>query len=232
MSWKLGLTFFSNQVFIINPFLFELKELKKIMRENNFHIYLICKRKSDLEVLYIGQSYGRNKKRQIDKRLTNHEKLQKIALEIIQKGTLEEVLVIGLNYLVKDLATALVTVDTDRSQFSLENLIKLKNNASKRIPESQEVTVYEAALINYFQTELNIEYREKFPSLGYSSYEEIYKTKFDYTSMEINTYDTGKRIFSKNNQDRKYNHIKQFALDSEAQKKDFFDFLFSEQKNC
>lgn len=315
MSWKLGLTFYSNQIFTINPLLFEMKELKKFMRNTNFHLYLICKRKklffdscsndnpdynetkfyllndkhekefisvkhskdifihkssdnkytldykehqniefddytvinslfhltkdligdkekntiiSDLEVLYIGQSYGRNKKRQIDKRLTNHEKLQKIALDIIQKGTLEEVLVIGLNYLVKDLATAVVTVDTDRNNFSLENLLKLRNNAAKRIPESQEITVFEAALINYFQTELNIEYREKFPSLGYSSYEEIYKTNFDYTSMEINTYEAGARIFSKNTPERKFIHSKQFALDSNDQKKNFFEYLFSE----
>lgn len=315
MSWKLGLTFYSNRIFVINPLVFELKELKKAMQKSNFHIYLLCKRKklffescdqsegefnvtkfyylnerhdkehvtvkhskeivindckdgicnidfkenkgveiedytlvnslfhmqedflgdkekrnlpSDLEVLYVGQSFGRNKKRQIDKRLTNHEKLQKIALEIINKGTSEEVLVIGLDYLVKDLATAFVTVDADRENFSLENLLKLKANASVRIPESQEVTVYEAALINHFQPELNVEYKETFPSLGYSSYEEIFNTKFDYTSVEINTYETGSRIFSQECPERKYYHNKQFALDSKDQKKEFFDYLFTE----
>jgi hypothetical protein len=315
MTWKLGLTFYSNQIFTINPLQFKMKEFKKFMRNSNFHLYIICKRKklffdscsdansrfnetrfyllndkhekeyipvkhskdifihksvndkyildfkehkniefdgytvinflfhrtddmigdkeknpipSDLEVLYIGQSYGRNKRRQIDKRLTNHEKLQKIALDIIQKGTSEEVLVIGLNYSVKDLATAVVSVDTDRSHFNLENLLKLKNNAAKRIPESQEITVFEAALINYFQTDLNIEYREKFPSLGYSSYEEIYKTNFDYASMEINTYEARARIYSQKTPERKYHHLKQFALNSNDQKKDFFEYLFSE----
>jgi hypothetical protein len=316
MSWKLGLTFYSNQVFIINPLEVGSKELKDFMINHNYHIYLLCKRKklffvscdnsdskfnistfyylddlhekkqlrvkhskelfinshnegkmnvdfkdqkgiiiqdyniinslyhiesdligdsvkeklpSDLEVIYVGQAYGRNKLRQIDKRLTNHEKLQKIALEIIQKGTLEEVLVIGLNYLVKDLATAFVTVDTDRNQFSLENMIKLRNQARKRIPESQEVTVYEASLINYFQPELNVEYRESFPSRGYVSYEEIYKTRFDYSSMEIDTYNTGARIFSKEVPESKYHHDKNYILDSAEEKKEFFDYLFQDE---
>lgn len=315
MSWKLGLTFYSNQVIAFNPLAIGSSELKNFMKNSNFHIYLLCRRKklffnscddkdktfnisqfyllndvhdkeyltikhtkelfinnqyegilnvdfkgqkgisveayaiinslyhlekdligetmksplpSDLEVLYVGQAFGRNKKRQIDKRLTNHEKLQKIALEIIQKGTLEEVIIIGLNYLVKDLATAVVTVDTDRSNFSLENIIKLKNQASKRIPEHQEVTVYEASLINYFQPEFNVEYRDSFPSLGYSSYEEIYNTDFAYTSMEINTYNTGARIFSKKEPIRKYYHNKNFILDTKEQKKEFFNFLFKE----
>lgn len=41
----------------------------------------------DLEVLYIGQAFVRTTTKTIDYRISNHNKIQKIALDILDKGS-------------------------------------------------------------------------------------------------------------------------------------------------
>jgi len=312
MAWKLGMTMTSDNMLLFNPLDLKEEELVNFIKEKDFHIYLICKRKklhfercdtsstetntsffyylndthdkefvhanhskeieilshkdgfmslkvndeihedndynvvnylfrleddiigdsikepmpSDLEIIYVGQSFGRSGKRHINKRLTNHEKIQEISSKIIRNSTNEEVLIIGLNYNVSDIGTARVTIDVKREDFSVDNLLKLREKARERMRASQEVTLYEAALISFFQPCLNKEYREKFPSLGYSSYEDIYSLDFDYSTAEINSKSIMTRVFSEHKNERKYIHMNQFALDTEGQKKEFFEFLF------
>jgi hypothetical protein len=51
---------------------------------------------SDLEIMYIGQAFGRTETKKIDYRIANHDKIQKIALGILNKSSNEEVLIIGV----------------------------------------------------------------------------------------------------------------------------------------
>jgi hypothetical protein len=44
---------------------------------------------SDLEVVYVGQAFGRKENRTIDYRISNHEKVQEIALDILDSGSNE-----------------------------------------------------------------------------------------------------------------------------------------------
>jgi hypothetical protein len=151
---------------------------------------------SDLEVLYIGQAFGRTERKTIDYRISNHDKVQKIALDILDKGSNEEVLIIGLKIKNNDLGTSIVTIDSKTKAPTIKDLQDLGAKASKRITEGQEITVFEASLIKYFHPVLNTEYKETFPSPDFTSYDEIFETDFNYSAMTIDTKPIFTRIFS------------------------------------
>jgi hypothetical protein len=181
---------------------------------------------SDLEVMYVGQAFGRTTVKKIDYRLANHDKIQKIALQILNTGSNEEVLVIGLKVEVRDLGTSIVTVGSKESKVTVESLLALRDKAAQRIPEGQELTVFEASLISYFRPKLNTEYKDTFPEENVVSYKEIYNTSFDYSAMTIDTRPVGVRIYSESITERKYIHSKHFPLTSESDKKSLFEYLY------
>lgn len=180
---------------------------------------------SDLEVMYIGQAFGRTATKKIDYRVANHDKIQKIAIDITNKGTNEEVLIIGICVGVSDLATSIVTIDSKTERPKVEDLLKLRDKARQRIPEAQEITVFEASLIKYFQPALNIEYKQTFPAPDYSSYEDIYKTEFNYSGMTLDTNPICARTYSQHLVQRKYIHHQHYPLKTKSDKKSLFEYL-------
>jgi hypothetical protein len=318
MKWNLGLNFYSSEVVLFNPKDLDLDETKNFIKDNKYHIYVVCKRKklffessevdgvfckttlyylndkhekeylrykhpntlvingfqdgyydvnlngqknlkirdflmisnfcyleqdivgnsitdplpSDLEVLYIGQAFGRTARKTIDYRISNHDKVQKIALDILDKGSNEEVLIIGLKIKNNDIGTSIVTIDSNTKAPTIQDLQDLVTKASKRITEGQEITVFEASLIKYFQPDLNTEYKETFPSPDFTSYEEIFETDFNYSAMTIDTKPIFTRIFSKHITERKYIHSQHFPLTSKSDKETLFEYLYelSEKK--
>jgi hypothetical protein len=187
---------------------------------------------SDLEVMYIGQAFGRTETKKIDYRIANHDKIQKIALDILNKSSNEEVLIIGVKVETNDLSTSIVTINSKTERPTLESILQLRDKAAKRITEGQEITVFEASLIKYFQTNLNTEYKETFPSPDFKSYKEIYETDFDYSAMTIDTRPVAVRIYSQHIKERKYIHSQHFPLTTESEKKSLFEYLmeFEEKK--
>jgi|GEM_PF-3185541 len=180
---------------------------------------------SDLEVMYIGQAFGRTATKKIDYRLVNHDKIQKIALEVLNSGSNEEVLIIGIKIAVNDLATSFVSPSTDRSNFTVDSLKELQKKASKRVTAGQEITIFEASLIKFFQPKLNTEYKETFPSPDFSSYDEIYNTDFDYSGLTLDTRPVCVRVFSKIVTEHKYLHHQHFPLTTKCDKKTLFEYL-------
>jgi len=180
---------------------------------------------SDLEVMYIGQAFGRTETKKIDYRIANHDKIQKIALDILNKSSNEEVLIIGVKIETNDLSTSIVTINSKTERPTLESILQLRDKAAKRITEGQEITVFEASLIKYFQTNLNTEYKETFPSPDFKSYKEIYETDFDYSAMTIDTRPVAVRIYSQHIKERKYIHSQHFPLTTESEKKSLFEYL-------
>lgn len=312
MKWNLGLNFYSSEVVLFNPKDLDLDETKNFIKDNKYHIYVVCKRKkvffessevdgdfrkttlyylndkqekeylcykhpnilvingfqdgyydadlngqknlkirdflmisifcylgkdivgnsvtdplpSDLEVLYIGQAFGRTSTKTIDYRISNHDKVQKIALDILDKGSNEEVLIIGLKIKNNDIGTSIVTFDSNTKAPTIQDIQDLVTKASKRITEGEEITVFEASLIKYFQPDLNIEYKATFPSPDFTSYDEIFDTDFNYSAMTINTNPIFTRIFSKHITERKYIHSQHFPLTSKSDKETLFEYLY------
>lgn len=181
---------------------------------------------SDLEVLYIGQAFGRNKTRAIDSRLSHHEKVQKIALDIVKKGSNEEVLIIGLVANSHDLKTSLVRQSSQTKAPTVEDLEKVLAKSQVRTTESQQITIFEASLIKYFKPTLNTEYKETFPSKGFTSYDELFTIEFDYSALEINMEEMWIRLYSQAVPARKFIHIERFPLRSKSEKETLFEYIF------
>ncbi len=181
---------------------------------------------SDLEVMYIGQAYGRTTRKTIDYRVSHHEKVQKIALEILDSGSTEEVLIIGIKIKTNDIGTSIVSIDSNTEASTLDEIEALVKSAQKRTTEGQEITIYEASLIRYFQPRLNIEYKETFPSVDYPSYEEIYDTDFEYCAMTIDTKPVFVRLFSNHVPERKYVHNQHYPLRTKSDKESLFEYLY------
>ena len=181
---------------------------------------------SDLEVMYIGQAFGRTKTKNIDYRISNHEKIQKIALEVLDTGSNEEVLIIGINVKINDSGMSIVP-----NNFNLENAYKsgqfreLRNNAANRIPDAQAITIFEASLIKYFQPKLNTIHKNTFPSPSFKSYKEIYQVDFLYSAITVDTSPIEVRTFSQHRNERNFVHLEMFSLTDVHEKENLFDFL-------
>lgn len=181
---------------------------------------------SDLEVLYIGQAFGRTTVKTIDYRISNHDKVQKIALDILRKGTNEEVLIIGLKIKTNDFGTSFVSLGSDTKAPTVESLMELVTKAKKRLTNGQEVTVFEASLIKYFKPDLNTEYKETFPSKDFTSYGELYDTDFDYSAMAVDSRQIGVRLYSQEITERKYLHTLHYPLTTKSDKETLFEYLY------
>lgn len=186
---------------------------------------------SDLEVMYVGQAFGRTSTKKIDYRLANHDKIQKIALEVLNSGSNEEVLIIGIKVETNDIATSFVNLGADNSTFTLENAMKLRNKAEMRVSDGQQITIFEASLISFFQPKWNTEYKSSFPSPDFDSYDEIYETEFDYSGLTVDTFPVRARVFSAHIPERKYLHHHYFPLKEKASKKTLFEFLYGDRND-
>jgi hypothetical protein len=184
----------------------------------------VVRRISDLEVMYVGQSFGRINAQTIESRLANYDKVQRIALDVLRGGTNEELLVLGITVAAGDLTTALVTAEHPQ-QVTARELLAHQQRARQRPSEGQLITICEAALIRYFQPHLNIEYKGTFPSPGAGSYDELYKIDFDYCHMTLAVEFACTRLFSQHVHTPRYVHSQHFALSTRNDKQKFFDYL-------
>ena len=178
---------------------------------------------SDLEVMYIGQAFGKEASKTIEYRVSNHDKIQKIALEIMEENTTEEILIIGIK-------TEIIDIDINYSDNS--NLLTLSENSNrKRISNAQEITTYEAALIRYFQPKWNTDYKKTFPTKSAKgkkgSYDEIYKLQYDYVQVMIDTSPVLVRIYSDRISDKKYIHSKTFELIKNNDENELLDIIIN-----
>jgi hypothetical protein len=187
---------------------------------------------TDLEIMYVGQSYGSQKRlvpKKIDSRVWHHEKVQEIALEILDESSDCEILIIGVCIEAKQMSTlALDTANYDPNDLTMERLLSLNDSAKATLPGKQEVTLCEGSLIRHFQSRFNQEYKTTFPGMGFISYGEIYNTDFDYISMALDTKNLGARVYSAEQPVPRYVHLAKYALQSDDQKKEFFDYLFKD----
>lgn len=176
----------------------------------------------DLEVLYVGQSYGKDGKRTASERLQSHSTLQDIYAEAIKNSpdqdiwlilsTFEPLLLGSIDGRSKNYAT---TMEKDS-----EHICKVINTD---ITEQQQINFTEAALIRYFQPSYNKIYKGSFPNPAHSTYSECYDVDLNMVCVEVQTKDLGLRLWSEAIKPQ-WVHFCSFPLHSREDRVYMFEF--------
>ena len=167
------------------------------------------------DVLYIGQSYGKDGSRNALDRLLKHETLQKISL----KGVPEK----------HKLYLLLLEIQTGNRMITAFNpWAKEKDHGAQRIKsginklfdtsEAERITLYEASFIRYFQPQYNVEFKESFPSTNMKSLRDCYDKDFSALISEICIDELPFKMFTKTVTAKQYHIAKHDLHDDEALK--------------
>jgi len=157
-------------------------------------MHLLANELNNLEVLYVGQSYGDGNRSAFD-RLRSHSTLQKILAEIQYNSPDSEAYVLTFQYVPYRVITQMDgrseveesdEKDSERFYSILEN----------PLTEHQQICLAEAGLIRYFQPKYNKIYKTSFPSQEHKILEECYHLDFSALVVEINTEELIFSLFS------------------------------------
>jgi hypothetical protein len=177
---------------------------------------------SNLEVLYVGQAFGKNGERITIDRLKKHEKAQRVYFDTQDKFPDEEIWFLSLTF-----EPTLVTVfdprtfyDQSQMQEDLNQQYKIQTDP---IPFDQQITILEASLITYFGTsEYNKEYLH-FPSKTHTKYNKLYKLDFNSVGFELSTSIILSKLFSKK-VNANYHHYERYFLHNETERKEMLSW--------
>ncbi len=174
----------------------------------------------DLEVLYIGQSYGLNGSRTAAERLQKHETLQGIYAEAMRNSPDQDIWLFVSEFEEMFLATF---DGRDRGSLSSSDddshISRVVNNT---MSQQQKINFTEAALIRYFNPEYNKTYRDTFPNPAHRTYSECYDIDLNMICVEIQTRELGFRFWSKA-VDSAWVHFCAFPLHSKEDRRYMFE---------
>jgi hypothetical protein len=175
----------------------------------------------DLEVLYIGQSFGVDGARYAPERLSNHSTLQGIYAEAIRRTPDKEIWLLLCSF------QEIMVMSFDGAseyQTTLEeddqHMFRVLNTD---VSLQQKINFTEAALIRYFRPEYNQMFKNNFPNPAHTTYSECYDIEINQIHVEIDTEDLGCRLWSPSIPPN-WVHIAAFPLWSKEDRKDMFKF--------
>lgn len=180
----------------------------------------------DLEVLYVGQSFGNDGERDASSRLTNHKKLQKISAETLRLRPDREVWIVLLDFeetMISSFDGRIPHSDADNAADDEH----VANVFSKGISEAHKINFTEAALIKFFKPPHNETFKESFPNPNHSSYRECYEIDLNMVCVELDTDELHARLFSAS-QSRSWFHMAMFPLHDPKVRRGMFDFYVPE----
>lgn len=180
----------------------------------------------DLEILYIGQSYGTEGARTAPDRLKSHSTLQGIYSEAILRNPDSEIwmLLTSFEQILLTSIDGTMKVSEEEMKQDTEHLKKVTNTVLfDGLKEQQVINFTEAALIRYFQPPYNIEYKDTFPNPAHSTYSECYELDINSVCIELNTENINCRLYS-SSVPAHWWHMKDFFLHSKTERKSMFDY--------
>jgi hypothetical protein len=182
------------------------------------------------EILYIGQSYGKNGERQAPKRLKNHSTLQNIYSEAIQNNPDKEIWLALLSFerqLLTNFDGRLMENKNEVYEVEKAANIMYKFNENQ-LDEKQMINFTEAALIKYFKPKYNIIYKDIFPNPSHKSYKECYDLDVNSVAFQLETDTVKTKLFTKHIQPSFLN-LGSFTLESREKRMSLFDMLDNEE---
>lgn len=177
----------------------------------------------DLEVLYVGQSYGVEGARTAPARLMQHSTLQKIYAEAVMRSPDQEIWLTLWSF---KAPTLLISIDGHAQASPIsdpEDDVHIDSITNATVSEQQIINFTEAALIRYFQPPYNYEYKNSFPSPAHITYLQCYDLDLNAVGFQFDTSKLLCRLWSHAAKPR-CDHSASFLLNSAADRKDMFDF--------
>jgi hypothetical protein len=175
----------------------------------------------NLEILYIGQSFGVGGERSASERLKKHSTLQGIYSEAIQRSPDQEIWLLLSTFQ----EILLSSFDGSKSNYGTsdeEDEEHIKEILNTEVSLQQKINFTEAALIKYFQPHYNKIFKDTFPNPKHTSYSECYDLDLNMVSVEFHTEGLGTKLYS-NEIDPKIRHFCMYPLHSKEKRMYMFD---------
>lgn len=172
----------------------------------------------NFDVLYVGQSYGRDGSRNALDRLLKHETLQKIAVKGVPPDRRLNVLMLEI-----EPGNRIITLMNPRAQDRTSGAERIAAGLDKLFgtSEAERVTLYEASLIRYFQPPFNREFKDSFPSTDLKVQADCYDKDFAAVVAEICIDELPFRLGS-DAVAPSTSHVARFDLHDDAARRVFF----------
>jgi hypothetical protein len=184
----------------------------------------------NLEILYIGQSFGKKGERKAIDRLKKHETLQAIYAESIIRNPDDDIW-IALCYFEEIGFVAIDGRQTQTIEERNEDFKRLSNFMFKLangfLNQKQKINFTEAALIKYFEPPYNKDFKDSFPSITHSSYEECYTLDVNSVMIELSTLEiVNCNFYSKRIPERDI-HLNSFWFHNSEERRSLFQLDFN-----
>lgn len=176
----------------------------------------------DLEIIYIGQSFGCDGERSAADRLEAHSTLQNIYAEAMRKTPDQDIWLILTDF---NEPALMISMDGRSKEYGTtleEDDLHIANVLSSQMTDRQKVNFTEAALIRFFSPEYNKTYKDTFPSPAHATYSECYDLDLNSVSVELQTQNLYTRVWSKS-VNPSYIHFCTFPLHSKEERIYMFD---------
>lgn len=179
----------------------------------------------DLDILYVGQSYGTEGSRTAPARILNHSTLQTIYADASQNNPDCEVWFVLCSFS-QTIATSLDGISESKDNILEDQKDKLFEKLTREgLDRAQEVNLAEAALIRYFKPAYNVIYKQSFPKFGHQGYSECYELGINSISMELPTVEQLNCQIYSSHVARKFRHIFHYTLHTEQEKQSMYQFF-------
>ena len=175
----------------------------------------------DLEVLYIGQAYGRDGTRTASQRLIRHETLQGIYAEALRRSPDQEIWIVVTTF-EDQMFASFDGISKTYGTTQAEDDAHIEQVVAADITERQKINFTEAALIRYFQPPYNTLLKDTFPNPAHSTYSECYDLDLNAVSTEIDTEEIGCRLWSETIAPQ-WVHVCMFPLHSRDERMSMFE---------
>jgi hypothetical protein len=175
---------------------------------------------AELNVLYVGQAYGKAGERNAIKRLRRHETLQKILAHHAEQRPWMEVALLVVEfdepefmYTIEGDATPSVDGDEDTA-----HMVDIFDNQP---PEKVVIDIVEASIIRYFRPPYNEKFATAYPKRQHRHLAEMYLRDYAAIIVVLSTEDTGIATGSATVR-ASLNHLARFDLHGDTERQSFF----------
>ena len=178
------------------------------------------------ELLYIGQSYGKDGERKVSDRLKNHSTLQKIYSEISQNNPDRE---IWLNLLsfeqTMNMSFDGLSGTSKRKENDVENAANvMRKFANNEFNEKEIINFTEAALIKYFRPKYNVVFKDIFPSIDHKSYKEAIDLDVNCVAFGLDTECINLKLYT-DEVTPNFSNMVTYTFKSKQNRKNLFDMF-------